>query len=217
MIALGHICLYLAALLMFYTHGNDSISIVQDAPYSWGNQAPKPVEEAIPSMEIFLERYNEAAIELGTPVIIRENLEEWAFGNVNDEGGFMYTFRDSREHLVCTFRFSPLYVWLDLPGEGERERLLVYAATAAAVTGLPAEECLAAMTDLVLNAEFDVAWNDFNGYEAYVNSAVLNGVPFSYENGRFPDAPNKILHAKMLVNPDGHRLNNELRSKNKTS
>jgi len=95
-----------------------------------------------------------------------------------------------------------------LASEGEQERLLVYAATAAAVTGLPAKECLAAMTDLVLNAKFDVERFKFNGYETYVNSAVLNGVPFEYENGRFPNAVNKLLHARMLVNPDGFKLSN---------
>ncbi|MCL2165011.1 MAG: hypothetical protein FWH55_11625 [Oscillospiraceae bacterium] len=196
----------------FYNPVEPEKPIVQDISYDWGDQTPKPVDEVIPSIETFLERYNEAAEELGAPIIIRDDLEEWEFGNVNDDYGYIYTFRNNRGNLVCTLRFCPLFVWLDLPGESERERLLIYAATAAAVTGLPAGECLTAMTDLVLNAEFDVAWNDFNGYEAYVNSAVLNGAPFSYENGRFPASPGTATHAKMLVNPDGQRLNSELRS-----
>jgi len=162
----------------FYNPTEPEEPIAQDVPYNWGDQTAKPVEEAIPSMEMFLERYNEAAKELGTPIIIQESLEEFTRGGDKVEGGFQYGIRNNRGNLVATIRFSPHYVWLMLASEGEQERLLVYAATAAAVTGLPTMECLAAMTDLVLNAKFDVERFKFNGYEAYVNSAVLNGVPF---------------------------------------
>ncbi|MCL1855557.1 MAG: hypothetical protein FWF86_07470, partial [Clostridia bacterium] len=192
----------------FYHPAEPEEPIAQDTPYNWGDQTAKPEEEAIPSMEVFLERYNEAATELGTPVIIQESLEDFTRGGDKVEGGFQYGIRNNKGSLVATIRFSPHYVWLMLAGEGERERLLVYAATAAAVTGLPAKECLAAMTDLMLNAEFDVERFRLNGYEAYVNSTVLNGVPFEYENGRVPDAENKIPFARMLVNPEGFRLGN---------
>jgi len=193
----------------FYHPTEPEAPVTQDAPYNWGDQTAKPAEEVIPSMETFLERYNEAATELGTPIIIQENLKELKRGSDKVEGGFQYDIRNHRGNLVAVIRFSPHYVWLILPSEGERERLLVYAATAAAVTGLPAKDRLAAMTDLVLHAEIDIERLKFNGYEVYVNSAVLNGVPFKYENGRFPDAANKIYHGQMHVNPDGRQLNNQ--------
>ena len=175
-------------------------------PFDWGDRILLPADQAIPPRDVFLERYNQAATELGTPTINRRDLEEISFwrGDVLEviEGSFGYEIRNHRREFVGSIMFEPNTVRLIASGDSERERLLFYAATAGAVTGLSAEVSLAAMTDMVYNAQFRVREN---GFEYYENLVVLGGVPVLFEDGGFPDSARQNTIAQVFINWDHAR------------
>jgi hypothetical protein len=170
----------------FYNPKESEAPIVPpDIPFDWGDQTPGLSSELIPAKEIFIERYDKAAAVLGIPLF--EDLPG------STEERFDYEFRNSRGDFVAAIIYEPLSVWLIANGESERDRLQVFAAAAAGLTGLPAEECLAAMTDLVIGAQYDG--------DMYTNSAVLAGVPFTYELSGSPDSETPAIAMLFAFSP----------------